>query len=102
MAISVVTPEIIIIQRTRDMKCAACGSNESFVGSLMAGHIETLAVAAKSGDRLDRVLAAEVALSRTRLKALILDGQVAVGDRTIHDPGHRDNAGGVIRLQLPP
>jgi 23S rRNA pseudouridine1911/1915/1917 synthase len=68
----------------------------------MAGHIETLAVAAKSGDRLDRVLAAEVALSRTRLKALILDGQVAIGDRTIRDPGHRVNAGEVIRLQLPP
>jgi 23S rRNA pseudouridine1911/1915/1917 synthase len=43
-----------------------------------------------------------VALSRTRLKALILDGQVAIGERTIRDPGYRVNAGEVIRLHLPP
>src|SRR5215216_7005614 len=102
MAISVVKPEIAISQRTLETKRAASGSGVSLVGSLMAGHIETVAVAATSGDRLDRVLAAQVALSRTRLKALILDGQVAIGERTIRDPGHRVNAGDVIRLHLPP
>ena len=41
-------------------------------------------------------------LSRTRLKALILEGNVAIGERTIRDPGYRVNAGDVIRLRLPP
>jgi 23S rRNA pseudouridine1911/1915/1917 synthase len=67
------------------------------------GTSETVEVAAEqSGERLDRVLAGAVALSRTRLKALILDGEVAIGGRTIRDPGHRVNAGDVIGLNLPP
>jgi 23S rRNA pseudouridine1911/1915/1917 synthase len=52
-------------------------------------------------DRLDRVLAARVALSRTRLKALILAGAVAIGPRTIRDPGYRVNAGDVIAVAVP-
>ena len=69
----------------------------------MAAHIETVQVAAaQSGDRLDRVLAGAVALSRTRLKALILAGEVTIGGRTIRDPGHRVNAGDAIALNLPP
>jgi len=52
-------------------------------------------------DRLDRVLAAHVALSRTRLKALILAGAVAIGPRTIRDPGYRVNAGDVIAVAVP-
>ena len=52
-------------------------------------------------DRLDRVLAAHVALSRTRLKALILAGAVAIGPRTIRDPGYRVNAGDVIAIAVP-
>ncbi|HET9916257.1 MAG TPA: RluA family pseudouridine synthase [Candidatus Binatia bacterium] len=59
--------------------------------------------AAEAGERLDRVLAARVAeLSRSRHKALILDGRVAVDGRTIRDPGHRVNAGNAIVLELPP
>ena len=65
--------------------------------------VETVTVGTDdSGDRLDRVLATRVALSRTRLKGLILAGEVAIGGRTIRDPGHRVNAGDVIRLALPP
>jgi 23S rRNA pseudouridine1911/1915/1917 synthase len=41
-------------------------------------------------------------LSRTRLKALILDGAVAIGARTIRDPGHRVNAGDRIAVEVPP
>ncbi len=52
-------------------------------------------------DRLDRVLAAHVVLSRTRLKALILAGAVAIGPRTIRDPGYRVNAGDVIAVAVP-
>jgi 23S rRNA pseudouridine1911/1915/1917 synthase len=66
--------------------------------------IETLTIAAgQSGDRLDRVLAAAIeGLSRTRLKALILDGAVTVGGRTIVDPGHRVNAGDAVAVAVPP
>jgi 23S rRNA pseudouridine1911/1915/1917 synthase len=57
----------------------------------------------EAGARLDRVLAAHVAeLSRSRLKALIEAGAVAVDGRTIRDPSHRVNAGGAIVLDVPP
>jgi 23S rRNA pseudouridine1911/1915/1917 synthase len=54
-----------------------------------------------AGVRLDRVLAARTALSRTRLKALILDGAVSIGSRTIRDPGYRVNLGDTIALEVP-
>jgi 23S rRNA pseudouridine1911/1915/1917 synthase len=58
---------------------------------------------AEAGERLDRVLAAHVtALSRTRLKALVLAGRVAVGGRTIRDPGHHVNAGDRLTVSVPP
>ena len=65
---------------------------------------EELVVAAEEdGERLDRVLAARVAeLSRSRHKALILAGRVAIGGATIRDPGHRVNAGDAVTLELPP
>src|SRR6202035_3705671 len=56
----------------------------------------------EAGGRLDRVLAAHVAeLSRTRLKALIEAGSVAVDGRTIRDPGHRVNSGAAIVVAVP-
>jgi len=56
----------------------------------------------EAGGRLDRVLAAHVAeLSRTRLKALIEAGSVAVDGRTIRDPGHRVNSGAAIVVDVP-
>src|SRR5580692_11157768 len=59
--------------------------------------------AEEKGGRLDRVLAAHVtALSRTRLKALVLAGHVAIGGRTIRDPGHRVNAGDRLTVVVPP
>ncbi len=64
---------------------------------------ETLNVAGEqAGERLDRVLAAGTALSRTRLKALIQDGAVTVGPRTIRDPGYRVNAGDILAVLVPP
>jgi 23S rRNA pseudouridine1911/1915/1917 synthase len=57
----------------------------------------------EDGARLDRVLAAQLPeLSRSRHKALILSGQVAVEGTTIRDPSWRVNAGSRIRLELPP
>jgi 23S rRNA pseudouridine1911/1915/1917 synthase len=59
--------------------------------------------AADAGTRLDRVLAARIAdLSRSRLKALILAGEVAIGGRTIRDPGHHVNLGDAIMVVVPP
>jgi 23S rRNA pseudouridine1911/1915/1917 synthase len=68
------------------------------------GRSEELVVAAEEeGSRLDRLLAQRVAeLSRSRHKALILAGRVAIDGATIRDPGHRVNAGGTIRLDFPP
>ncbi len=58
---------------------------------------------AEQGERLDRLLAARlVELSRSRLKALILAGEVAVGGRTIRDPSHRVNARECITVAVPP
>ncbi len=65
---------------------------------------ETVTIAAEeAGQRLDRVLAARLpALSRSRLKALILDGQVTVAARTIRDPNAQVKSGDTITLNLPP
>ena len=70
----------------------------------MQGRSETVVIAAEEvGERLDRVLAHRVAeLSRSRHKALILAGRVAIDGATIRDPGHRVNAGDSIVLELPP
>jgi 23S rRNA pseudouridine1911/1915/1917 synthase len=61
-----------------------------------------IALAEDAGARLDRVLAARIeGLSRTRLKALILDGAVTIGGRTIRDPEHRVNAADEIAVGVP-
>ena len=59
--------------------------------------------AQEAGERLDRVLARHVAeLSRSRLKALIEAGAVAVDGRTIRDPNERVNSGAAIAVDVPP
>jgi len=56
----------------------------------------------EAGERLDRVLALHVAeLSRSRLKALIEAGAVAVDGRTIRDPNHRVNSGATVVVDVP-
>ena len=63
---------------------------------------ETISISGEhAGQRLDRVLAAHSALSRTRLKALILDGAVTIGARTIRDPGYRVNVGETVAVEVP-
>src|SRR4051794_12072425 len=94
IAITVVTPEISISHRTLATIRAASGSSgwsSSANGLLMdltQARSETLVVAAEeAGERLDRVLAARVAeLSRSRHKALILAGRVAIDGAPIPDP----------------
>jgi 23S rRNA pseudouridine1911/1915/1917 synthase len=70
----------------------------------MAHDRRTLVVAPdETGQRIDRVLAAHIAeLSRTRLKALIQDGAVAIDGRTISDPSEHVNSGETIVLDVPP
>ena len=68
-----------------------------------ARSIEKVAVAAEeAGERLDRVLAARIpALSRSRVKALILAGEVTIDGRTIRDPGQRVKSGDGVTVTLP-
>ncbi len=65
--------------------------------------IETIEIAAgENGLRLDRVLAARIpALSRSRLKSLILDGQVTIAARTIRDPATHVNSRDTVTVTLP-
>ena len=65
--------------------------------------IETIKIAAEEeGQRLDRVLTARIpALSRSRLKALILDGRVAIAARTIRDPASHVKSGDTVTVTLP-
>jgi 23S rRNA pseudouridine1911/1915/1917 synthase len=63
---------------------------------------EISADAEDKGARLDRFLAGRIKeLSRTRLKALILEGEVEVSGRTVRDPEYRVNAGDEIALHIP-
>jgi 23S rRNA pseudouridine1911/1915/1917 synthase len=107
IATSVVAPATAIISRTLDMRAAAAGStaSSSETGVFMAPDLrraEVIISAADGGGRIDRLLAASISdLSRSRLKTLILAGQVEIGGRTIRDPGHRVNAGDVIFVTVP-
>jgi len=67
------------------------------------GASETIKIAAEEqGLRLDRVLSGHIpALSRSRLKALILDGQVAIAARTIRDPAAPVKSGDTVTVTLP-
>ena len=64
---------------------------------------KVLVAAGEAGERLDRVLAARVeGFSRSRLKTLILAGEVAIDGDTIRDPGHHVKSGAKIVLNVPP
>jgi len=63
---------------------------------------EVIVSAADAGGRLDRLIAASISdISRSRLKGLILAGEVTIEGRTIRDPSHRVNAGDVIVVAVP-
>jgi 23S rRNA pseudouridine1911/1915/1917 synthase len=72
------------------------------MGDLSRQSATVVAADADAGERIDRLLAARIPdLSRSRLKALILAGEVTIAGRTIRDPGHRVNAGDGIAVMLP-
>ena len=71
---------------------------------MTAAIVETIKIADDEQElRLDRVLAARIpSLSRSRLKALILNGEVAIAARTIRDPAARVKSGDTVTVTLPP
>ena len=71
---------------------------------MTASHDTTTLTAAEeaAGERLDRWLAAEIdALSRSRLKALIEQGQLQIGGTPLTDPSAKVVAGAVYTLTVP-
>jgi 23S rRNA pseudouridine1911/1915/1917 synthase len=74
------------------------------MGSSAEGMEEDTALVGTSqaAGRLDRVLAEIFALSRSRLKALIEEGRVALDGTVVRDPARRVAAGAQVRLELPP
>jgi 23S rRNA pseudouridine1911/1915/1917 synthase len=124
----VVRPAISIIRRTRANNAAWSGVGSGATVSVMQGSLQgslqgssleqgsssnsgqrlEVTVAGDEGSiRLDRVLAVRLAeLSRSRLKALILAGQVSinsvtVGSAPIRDPAYHVSAGDTITIDLP-
>src|SRR3982074_2834783 len=119
-ASAVVRPAISIIRRTRTNN-AACscvgsgatisvmqGSSLEHVSSSNSGQRLEVTVTGDEGSvRLDRVLAVRLQeLSRSRLKALILAGQVSISSVTIksapiRDPAYHVAAGDTITIDVP-
>jgi 23S rRNA pseudouridine1911/1915/1917 synthase len=121
----VVRPAINIIRRTRANSAACSGVGSGFTGSVMQGSASKdsssdsgrrlgITVRGDEGSvRLDRVLATHSPdLSRSRLKSLILAGQVlvakpSVAERAakaapIRDPAYHVAAGDTITIDVPP
>ena len=73
------------------------GSSSNHVGQV------SVTVSGDEGStRLDRVLAAHLTdMSRSRLKALILDGQVTIGTAAVRDPAYHVTPGETITIGLP-
>jgi 23S rRNA pseudouridine1911/1915/1917 synthase len=109
IAKAVVTPATNIIRRARckSTTCSALGPGKSVLvmqGS-SAHNPQKLKVTVEGSEgsaRLDRVLAQHLPeLSRTRLKGLILQGQVAVGAAPIRDPAYHVAEGDTIIIDVP-
>jgi 23S rRNA pseudouridine1911/1915/1917 synthase len=67
-----------------------------------AQRLEVTVAGDEGSTRLDRVLAVRVAeLSRSRLKALILAGQVSIKSAAIRDPAYHVAAGDTITIDVP-
>jgi 23S rRNA pseudouridine1911/1915/1917 synthase len=83
--------------------------NSSGIGSALeqnaangAHRLELTVAGDEASSRLDRVLAAKIQeMSRSRLKALILAGQVTVGSAPVRDPAYHVAAGDTITIDVP-
>ena len=68
-----------------------------------SGRLTVTAAGDEGSPRLDRVLAARApGLSRSRLKALILDGRVSIKSAPVRDPAYHVAAGDTITIDVPP
>jgi 23S rRNA pseudouridine1911/1915/1917 synthase len=71
-------------------------------GANSVQRLEVIVAGDEGSTRLDRVLATRLAeLSRSRLKALILAGQVAVKNAPVRDPAYHVAAGDTITIDVP-
>src|SRR4051795_5951756 len=107
-ASAVVRPAISIIRRTRANSANCSGVGSGATGSVMQGssgeseRVEVVVDGDEGFARLDRVLAARRPnLSRSRLKALILAGQVTVKGSPIRDPAYHVAKGDTITIDVP-
>ena len=67
-----------------------------------AQKLEVIVAGDEGSVRLDRVLAARLEeLSRSRLKALILAGSVAIRNAPVRDPAHHVAQGDIITVEVP-
>src|SRR6478752_5513259 len=120
---AVVRPAISINRRTRanSAACSGVGSgatvsvmqnssrqNSSGIGSSLeqgsngGQRLEVTVAGDEGSNRLDRVLAVRLpALSRSRLKALILAGSVTVKSAPVRDPAYHVTAGDTITIDVP-
>src|SRR6201991_4557056 len=106
-ASAVVRPAISIIRRTRANSAACSGVGSGATGSsVMQGsngqRLEVVVDGDEGFARLDRVLAARrPELSRSRLKALILAGNVSIGAIPVRDPAYHVAKGDTITIDVP-
>jgi 23S rRNA pseudouridine1911/1915/1917 synthase len=80
------------------------GSSDFLSGTDISGERRQITVDDNDkSQRLDRVLAIHLDdLSRTRLKALIVAGQVTVADTVVRDPAYHVRPGETITIEVPP
>ena len=72
------------------------------LGSGGRGPVELTAEPTDDGERLDRFLARRLPeISRTRLQALVREGNLTLGGRVIDEPGHRGKPGDPVVLSVP-
>ena len=114
-ASAVVRPAISIIRRTRANIAACSGVGSGATVSVMQGssleqgsssnsgqRLEVTVAGDEGSTRLDRVLAVRrPELSRSRLKALILAGQVSDQSAAIRDPAYHVATGDTITIDVP-
>src|SRR3569833_1843479 len=115
---SVVVFSAFIIMRRSRVFCCACSGDVSgatvIFMEISGSHLQGLGTGVVAGDegsaRLDRVLAVRLPeLSRSRLKALILAGQVTIGQTTtgqgvgaaVRDPAYHVGTGETITIDVP-
>jgi len=71
-------------------------------GSHLQGLVKVVVAGVEGSARLDRVLALRLPeLSRSRLKALILAGQVSIGATAVRDPAYHVGGGETITIDVP-